>query len=303
MSATLVERTGNDDGQSLLKRPRLTAIPDGSSMDRILPAAHVRSTMKLRRRNSRLASATVSEGLGPNTESNAMPTSPLLSPLFPALSTFDPSSTRSSMHSTSLAQSRGDLAAGTTHITLSKEPRCQCSPTKTSVLSLIIKPASCLAMVRVSTALHPDASSVLPQCERKSSTSRELCSFTDDQRTNAKTAISDKAREQKPLRVSGYSKKNICQLRIKPVRNFAVCRALEIGGCVLAEEVQRYNQRPLLPAAALYPTAIKQRSSALTVNTGDARKEERRRGHEYTKAHIMSLRWKPLKGYAMYRVT
>ncbi|CAG9583767.1 hypothetical_protein [Leishmania major strain Friedlin] len=159
-------------------------------------------------------------------------------------------------------------------------------------------------MVRVTTPLHPEASSLLPQCDLKSSTDRELCPATDNQRTGARMDISDTSRGQKRLREPEYSKEDIYRLRIKPVRNLSICRVLTAGGGAPAEEAHRHSELlPSSPAVAPCFTGITQRSGATTTNADDARKVDRGRAHHYAKADIMSLRLKPLKGYAVYRVS
>ncbi|TPP48357.1 hypothetical protein CGC21_13535 [Leishmania donovani] len=285
-------------------RARRAATPDESRIDAALSAVHMRSTKEPRRCKPCSIAAAALERLSASTEGDFMATDPALSSPPTALSSFNSSSTTTSAQSTPAAQNRGALAAQDTHAALSSEPRWEYGLTKKCVLTLTIKPVSCLAMVRITTPLHPEASSPLPQRELKSSTDRELCSVTYNQRKGAKMDISDTPRGQKRLRGSEYSKEDIHRLRIKPVRNFSICRVLEAGGSAPAGEAQRHSE--LLsssPAVAPCFTAITQRSGATTANADDARKVDRGRAHHYAKADIMSLRLKPLKGYAVYRVS
>ncbi|KAG5465543.1 hypothetical protein CUR178_00248 [Leishmania enriettii] len=217
------------------------------------------------------------------------------------MSPSDLSSSTASPLSTPESESRRALAADDTRAALSKEHRGQCWHTKEEVLPLLIKPVRCLAVVRALTAPPPNASSQLSKFKTKSFDARERCSVADDQRTDAKTDVSYAAKVKKRPREPEYVKDDIYRLRIKPVRNLAICRVPPADGGVLAEEASLHSRLLSAPVAARF-TATGARSGAATVRGDDVRKEDQRQAYEYAKADIVSLRVKPLKGYAVYRV-
>ncbi|KAG5464809.1 hypothetical protein LSCM4_00250 [Leishmania orientalis] len=217
------------------------------------------------------------------------------------MSPSDPSSTTASPLSTPESESRRGLAADDTRAAPFKQHRGQCWHKKEEVLPLLIKPVRCLAVVRALTAPPLEASSKLSKSETKSFADRERCSVAENQRTDAKTDFSYAAEVKKRLREPEYVKDDIYRLRIKPVRNLAICRVPSADGGVLAKEASRHSRLLPAPAAARF-TATDARSGAATVRGDDARKEDQGRTYEYAKADIVSLRVKPLKGYAVYRV-
>ncbi|GET93311.1 unspecified product [Leishmania tarentolae] len=302
MSAKLAEETENGDAQLPLKRVRHATNPDGGNTNGTLQTARVQSTREPRRRDPRSITATASGRLSRSTEGDGRVTLPTLSSSTTALISFDSPSTMASTQSTPAAENPGASAAQDARAALSNEPHQQHELTKECVLSLIIKPVSCLGMVRVTMPLHQEASSLPPQCELKSSADNELCSVAYNERAAAKRDVGDTSRGQKRLRGPEYSKEDIYRLRMKPVRNLSICLVLNTGGGVPGEAPHHSQLSPSSPAVP-FLTEVTQCSSATTTNGDDARKADRCRAHHYTKADMMSLRLKPLKGYAVYPIS
>ncbi|KAG5464067.1 hypothetical protein LSCM1_00247 [Leishmania martiniquensis] len=257
--------------------------------------------MKLGLHEPRPSAAGASRHLDANVEGDRSALSPALSSSSAAMGSSDLSSAAASAHSTPAPQGQGAFAVHDMRAALPKRHRWQCWHAKGEALPLLMEPVSCLTMVRVPAASHPKASSQLPNCRTQSFADREMSFVTDNQRTDVSADISDTTREKKRRRQPEYSKADIHRLRIKPVKNLFMCRVPMAGGGLSAEEAARYTQHSLSAVAARFAT-VDRRGGAVIVRGDGARREDHRRTRLYAKADIMSLRMKPLKGYAVYRV-